>query len=223
MSTRQILMVSFGLLVLCEEVCAAKFSSQRGFSCEYPDGWTILSASQCRETVEALRPHVEDMDKLDENSIAMAVANTQPDEFQENITVAVFPGSLPISDERGRQYFNVLERQSLSMGLEVRNLQVEQNEFAGRRVLSATCDVTVPGESEPVRQWQVLMPGRRQTYIVTCAARACDFESFRPAFAKTIESMQIDTRGGGFLQSLPPAVRLLIVIGLVSLLARVFK
>lgn len=216
-----ILRSPFLLLVSCvlaaTSLRAAEVTSPRGFSFKHPDDWKVLTASQQETVSHELKSLLERLGKINLHSMAVMVVNPVEDAFAENINVVVAPGVPKADAAADREYAQALSQMYSTAGVHVVGSKVERTKFGGREVLSAHSDVRFPGHDDVVRQWQVVFPGRSQSYVVTCSAQVSDFHRYEPIFAEAIESMRVDVGLGGLWYSLPTGMRWAIVGGLVGL------
>lgn len=210
-------------VAICASARAGEFKSLRGFSLTYPDGWAAISSEQRDAITQELKPWLDKLGKVDLTRMAAVFVNPKDDGFLENINVVVAPGAPGVDAAGQQEYRELLANQLSELGVETRNLEVDQATFGGKPALTARLNLVIPGEAEPVREWQVAIPGRGQTYIVTCSARASEFSQYEPLFQKTIDSLKIDAGPGGLWYSLSPPVRFAIIGGLIGLLVGIFR
>ena len=87
--------------------------------------------------------------------------------------------------------------------------------IGSNEALSVHFDVPLLGQD--VHQWVVGMPGKYQTYIVTCSTIASEYKKYDSIFTETVSSLQIDAGVGGFWYRLPGGARYAIIGGLIGL------
>jgi hypothetical protein len=205
----------FGLIVYAQ---TAKFTSLRGFSLNYPDGWVIATKEEQRQLAAQFQSVFEKLGAVDLDRMAVVVFNPQDDEFIESINVVVSPGRMPLDQNTEIELAHHLVTQFTEMGLAPSLLGTERITFGNHEAFSIRWELADPGGHGRLRQWQVAIPGRNQTYIVTCSAAASEYDRFAPLFSQTINSMEIEAGLGGLWHSLPGWVTNAIIGALIGLL-----
>ena len=209
------------------EVGAAEFSSLRGFALEYPDSWCVATSAQQDAITSEAGAMFNKLGNVNWNAMAVVIFNPEEDEFAESVNVVVAPGVLPLGEDAGSEIADQVVAQYSSLGIDFDLVKMERTTARGKDALSITADVEMPGFDRPLRQRQVIVPGRTQTYIVTCGAFQEDFEEYEPVFTQVVDSLQVDSGVGGVWYCLPTVIRYAIIGGLVglafSVVSSVFK
>ena len=194
----------------------AEYTSPQGFSLEYPDSWKVASKELLKAAEHEAQPLLEKVGAVDFDQVAVIVLSPTIDKFVENVNVVVASGAPPVDEQAKREYVQGLTEQYSGMGLRPSNVKSELIEVGDRRAISVRLDAVFPGQDEPIRQWQVLVPAGRRLYVVTCSALASDFAQYEPVFSKIVHSLR--SKGGlaEFWHNLPTILRYAIIGGLIG-------
>lgn len=175
---------------------AAEFTSDKGFSLEYPDGWKIATKDE-RDAIQGVaRAALKNLKDVDFDKIAVLIFHPEMDEFVENVNVVVVNESLRINDKAKEEYAENLRKQFSQIGVPIQGLQTSITEVGGRKALSGRYKAKYPTLAGLVRQWQLFVPAGRRTYIVTCSALDGDYARVEPAFTRVVNSLEIEGAGG---------------------------
>jgi len=176
---------------------AAEFSSLRGFSLEYPDPWCVATSAQRDTITSEARSMFDKLGNVNWSAMAVVIFNPEEGESAESVNVVVAPGVLPLDEGADAEIADQAAAQYSLLGLDFDLVKVERTTVQDKDALSITGDVEMPGFDRPLRQRQVIVAGRTQTYIVTCGACREDFEEYEPVFAQVVDSLQVDSGIGG--------------------------
>jgi hypothetical protein len=227
MKSLPVLIISLILLVLPVEAQPNRFSGTQGFSFEYPNGWVVLTKEQQRALVNEYKTVLGKLGEIDFDRITVAVFNPQNSEFPENVNVVVAPGSIPVNEDSRQKHAQTMSEGMQTAGVTVTNIVSDITKFGEKQALSLQWTMKHPALGISIRQWQVAIPGRNQTYIITASASAANFQTYEAGFKRAFESFEVDGGSLGFWHSLPGWVQNAIwgaVIGMViSLLGLLFK
>ena len=197
---------------------AGELHSAQGFSLRCPDGWVVVTDQNRDGLPKTVRDLLGKSGGIDPSRIAAFLVDPADDGFLENINVEVTAGAKPVDEKTGEKFRHTLLQQLKRMGMEPRDLRVEEIEVAGHDAFSARYDVSFPFHDRRIRQWRVQIPVETRTYVVTCSSEAADFDRFEPVFGEVIDSVQLH---GGKLDSwfhLPAALRAAVIGGTVALM-----
>ena len=173
-----------------------RHASPRGFSLKYPEGWKIASAEERADAARNVARYFEQFRGADPAKVPVMIYHPGQEEFAENITCSVGPGSVSkITADSARQYVSGLREGFEKLGARLGSVRAEAIDVGKRKAISARWDVTVRDVKEPVRQWQLLVPGRSQDYVITCSAFASRFERYEPLFSAVVRSIEVDVGG----------------------------
>jgi len=227
MKSLPMLIISLFLLALPVEAQPNRFSSTQGFSFAYPEGWVVLTKEQQHVLVNEYKTVLGKLGDVNFDAMAVIVFNPQNEEFPENINVIVAPGMVPVNEDSKQKHTQTMSEGMRNAGITVTDTVSEITKFGDREALSLRMTLNYPSLSRPIRQWQVALPGRNQTYIITASAGAASFQTYEGAFKRALESFEVDGGSFWFWHSLPAVAQYAIggaVIGLViSLLGTLFK
>ena len=173
-----------------------KHASPRGFSLKYPEGWKIASADERAEVAGNVKRYFDQLRDVDPSKVPVMIFNPGQDGFAENVNCSMGPGSLPeISSDGAKQYVKGLREGLEKLGAPLANVRAEAIGIGNKKAISARWDVTVRDVKEPIRQWQVSVPGKSQLYVFTCSAFASRFERYEPLFSAVVQSIEVDAGG----------------------------
>lgn len=173
-----------------------KHASPREFSLKYPEGWKVASADERAEVAGNVKRYFEQFRGADPSKVPVMIYNPGQEEFAENVNCCMGPGSVPeISADGAKQYVNGLREGFEKLGARLTNVRAEAIDVGSRKAISARWDVSARDVKEPVRQWQVTIPGKSQLYVITCSAFASRFERYEPLFSEVVKSIEVDAGG----------------------------
>lgn len=220
------LIISLFLFVLSVEAQTKRFSSTQGFSFEYPGEWIVLTKEQQHTLANEYKTVLGKLGEIDFDRIAVAVFNPQNQVSPENVNVVAAPGSMPVNEDSRQQHTRMLPEQMRNMGVTVTDIVSEITTFGSKQALSLQWTMDHP-RGGSIRQWQVAVPGRNRTYIITASASASKFQVYEASFKRVFESFEVDGGDLWFWHSLPRVAQYAIVgalIGIaISLLGTLFK
>ena len=174
-----------------------KYSNPQGFSLQHPESWKVASAEQRAAAIEKVKPLVEKLPSRPRlPPYVIYVPGNAESDFQQNINCVTAPGLVGETDAASaKRAANELREGFKKMGMPVAKVHTEVIEAGNRKAVSSRLDARLKEVDEPVRQWQVVIPGKSQGYIFTCSALASDFWRFEPVFAAVIQSIEVDVGG----------------------------
>lgn len=214
MNLSSLLSASFLAAVLASPSAATHFSSPLGFSFDHPEGWVVATKETRQAIVEKSRSAFEKLGNVDFGNMAALLFDPCDDEFIENVNVVISPGRLPVNEESCRKLTQAISEQLRGSGVSVADQQMEIVTFGKRKAISNRWTMTGLAPGVVVRQWQVMMPGRNQTYTVTASASVASFPRYEARFRSVFDSFRPDGGGLGFWHSLPSIAQYAIIGGI---------
>jgi hypothetical protein len=174
--------VLLSLSICCGTVLAKaeEYVSPKGYSLRYPDGWLVAYDSREQETPKTLGQKTNALDFIVRNPAGSG-----------NINIGVTNDEMVISDQAEMELRTIVIPSIDMHGSHPTDIEVEQVQLGGRKVLSATFKVkaTTPSTSDSA-VWQVLIPGGGHTYMVTLTSREAEFDELRPLFEDMLASVK---------------------------------
>ena len=159
---------------------AERVTTLKGFTLVPPEGWVVLSKDQRGKLLETQRALLEKLHNPDLSSIALMVINPRKQAFADNINVVVSNGGISL-DQLEKEYVSSVSEQFAKMGVVPNGLEKPSGScWAPTRRCPYNMRCSIPGSLEKLRQWVVTIPGRGQTYMVTCTTTAATFDSSLP-------------------------------------------
>jgi hypothetical protein len=174
-----------------------KHAGPRGLSLKYPEGWKVASAEERAEVAGSIKRYFEQFSGADPARVPVMIYNPGQEEYAENVNCSVGRGPVPeMTAEGAKQYVAPLRGEFEKLGARLTSVRAEAIEVGNRKAISARWDISVRGIQGPIRQWQVLVPGKSELYAVTCSALASRFERYEQLFSAVIQSVEVDAPGG---------------------------
>jgi hypothetical protein len=216
MSLPAILSSSFLVAVLTGQPAGSHFSSPLGFSFDHPQGWVVATKETRQAVVGETKVALEKLGRVDFGKMAVILFDPCDDEFIENVNVVISPGRLPISEESCRKLTQELSNQRRGSSVRVADQRVEIVTFGNRKAISNRWTMTGLTPGVAIRQWQIVMPGRTQTYTVTASASVANFPRYEARFRGIFASFKPDGGGLGVWYGLPSIAQYAIIGGIVG-------
>jgi hypothetical protein len=177
------------LLLFPGLLSAAQYHDPEGFSLVLPDTWVITAKLDREATLGATTAVTSETVRADASHTALLAYNPLPG-HSDNVSVAVQNGSIR-PNEQLRQELEASYPASLEkMGIAVASHSVTLARIGDRDVVSIVWSGTAPNLKEPIRQWQLMFPGWRKTYLVTFTASEKDYANMEPTFRGMAESFR---------------------------------
>jgi len=200
--------LALGLVWLAASAAlAGEFKSERGFSLTYPDGWSAMSKEQQKDAADQAKAVLSKAPDINLDKVAVFLFNPTPASLGENVNVVVIAGRLPMDDASCSKYRNGLIEQYGRAGIHVSHTDCRLIKVGDRDAISWHCDAQFPGPVPLMRQWQVVLSSRRQSYIVTCTAPAAVYGQIEPVFTQIVHSVRIEPDKGFAWGDLSPVAR----------------
>jgi len=194
----------------------AEFKSQRGFSFTYPAHWAVATKEQTRSVGTVLKSLAANLRHVDLNRVAVLVYNPAATEFAESLNVVVTRGALPISPEACDKYAATVSEGYRQAGGSVSDVNVSFAAVAGLDALTIRFLASWPHVRPSIRHWQVSIPNKRQTFVVTCSARDGDWLRLEPVFERMLGSLRIEPDTTPSFGTLPGYAKGAIIGGIVG-------
>jgi hypothetical protein len=176
---------------------AKELTSPKNFKLTYPDEWTVPTTEESKDANENTRQLVAGAPDQ-----AASVFAPKEEKFTPNVNVNVVPLSLPLDDQTAKQLVKETENSLDRAGFKMRAVKTSRIKVDKTESLSVAMEGSAPGVNDPMREWLVVVPGRTQTYIVTCSALKAQWADTAPTFDTIIKSLRVDVNGfkGGTLK-----------------------
>lgn len=208
-----LLLTNLFLLAIYSQSQPGHFSSTRGFSFDYPKQWIVATKEQKQIMQDKSRYILAKLGDVDLNRMAVIVFDPQDDDFIESLNVVITQGKIPVNGNSRQEHARIITRQMRNAGVELKNVRSEIVSFSGRKAISVRWTIDNPLMSGSVSQWQVAMPGRNQTYILTASAGIKNFAIYESSFRMIFESFVTDGGKLGFWHSLPRSLQYAVIGG----------
>ena len=174
-------LLSLACLGVAVETSAGELTSPKGFTITYPDGWTPATQAQ-----------LDAIGKITKTTPAAMIYGLQREKFADNLGVAVVPAVMPVDKKSVTTFADTLKKQLGAAGLKVSNFKSRQIQVAGKKAISVAFENDMPGVNEPLRQWQLYVPGKSQTYVFTCTSLKSRWADEWPGFKDIVKNLRID-------------------------------
>lgn len=200
-------------------------SKMRGFSVAYPDGWTVLSQEELKETGEAISELKEKAGGRpnDPRAVVITEPNVEPAEMAAhiNVTITRTGREFVISEKTLPDVVKLLDDSWSKMGMQYEKLEQGLRKIGSNQGLYMEWRGADPVSGVEKRFWQHMTSGREQVYTISCAAPETEAEAFRETCRSALESFKKDIGIEGFLSSIPESWRSMfqgVFIGLLTVL-----
>ena len=208
-------------------VMAGHYSSIRGFSLDYPDGWVAATKEETSEMAKEVKVVFEKIKNINNDRIAVVIFDPKNDDFIEGINIIVSPGKMPLNDKLRREFTQMFSKQMEAMGLEVKKTNSKIDKIGGKKCLSLRWTMASQAIGFDIIQWQVAFPGKNSTYILTASATSASFPIYEEKFRKTFASFNTDGGIFAFWHRMPKLAQDAIIGALIGLffvsILRLFK
>jgi len=170
---------------------AAEFTSPQGFSLSYPDAWAALSKDQTDEVRKKAMSFFKNVTEASLDQVAVMIGEESAGGFAANANVVVTPGSAPLMEKTEAELRQFVTEQFSKVGLVLYDVQVEKTKVGDLDVVSSHYGLKVPSVEGTLRQWQVMVPAKRRTYILTCTSLEADQVKYQPVFTALVSSFRV--------------------------------
>jgi len=186
------------------------FTSSKGFSLHYPSGWMVASKDQSQQAMQIVQPYLDKLGQVDMDHLAVMVFDPNSGDVMANLNVVVSPDTLDITDEHKDDLHSLVLKEGQVFGAEPSNIRISIESFADKKTMVARYDIVMNGNQ--LSQMLVIVPGRNQSYLVTCTSAQSDAIRYEPTFKAMIDSMTVDQGFSG----IPKGVRFAVIGALIG-------
>jgi hypothetical protein len=172
---------------------AGTFSSDHGYSIDYPDGWTIADRAESAQLEDEVGKVLSPATSNSGFGLDVVILGPSGETFTPNVNVVVSPRSTTVTEgDVGavRQAFIALHRDK---GGELRQMAVTVETVGDRDAYSLRYATTMPGRDAPLWQWGLIVPNGGTTCHFTCSCLPEEKEQFIPVFEEMIGSVRFET------------------------------
>lgn len=162
-----------------------------GLALAYPDGWVLATQADSKLLQGSPSPMRRLFTGLDFRHISLCVARPPEDEFCDNVNLVIESEEVALTEETRVRANSELPLMYAPYHISPTGLAVKLETIGANRTLSARWDIVIPGDSRPLTQWQVHIPGGGKTYVFTCSAPQARFARVEPAFRTILASVKI--------------------------------
>jgi hypothetical protein len=172
-----------------------KYPDPHGFSLQYPESWKVASTEHRDEVARRGKEYTQKLPGPAPSPASCIISG--PAAGGGNVNCMVSPGSLgEVDDRTAKQFAGEIQMRLGKIAPLVTEVHAELIKVGNKKAISLRFDATFKFLlKEPLRQWEVMIPGKSQTYTFTCSARASDFWRYEPLFAAVIQRIEVDVGG----------------------------
>lgn len=185
-------MLGFIGIALASLALAGEFTSKRGYSLTYPDGWEIATREACDMTERVAEKLLNKSGQEIKVAINTLIVNPEKKSFSDNINVVVSGSTVPVTPEAEKEIVRQVRNGFEGMGWTIQKMESKRTQLAKMNVISIQTEVAIPNAPVPMKQWQVVFPGKTRAYIVTCSSSVEEFPKMESAFRAALDSVKID-------------------------------
>lgn len=167
-----------------------------GVSFTYPDDWVVIDKAGQALVTRNFTPEVQSW--LQNNHVDLGdkvklllLHNSRQTDFVENLNVVVQPGEPPINSRTVDEVMRVASKQYTSLGVPIKDMTGRLQTYGSNRAVVLEYRMTPPGQTKPIMQRQIMIPGGGKLFIVTCSTKPEVFASFSPIFDGILSSMKV--------------------------------
>jgi hypothetical protein len=161
---------------------AGELTSPKGFTISYPEGWTSASKAEMDELAKNVRgicPSAE-------------IYGPRREKYADSASVSILPNAIPVNDASEKRFSDLMQKVLTSTGKQLSNQKSQQIDIGGRKAISLSCECRLPGLDEPLRMWQLAIPGKSQTYMLSFVALKSRWADEWPAIKEIAKNFRID-------------------------------
>jgi hypothetical protein len=176
-------LVWLGLVAETSALEPKQFKSPKGYKLTYPDDWTVASPDQLTKMFkQGGKGNVPDL----------AILGTHREKYLEYVTMIIIPQAIRLDEVSQQQLVFTIQGSMTPAGGKPPEIKRSRIRIDGLPALSLACEFTPAGAPEPLRWWKAIVPGEKQTYVVTCTALKSQWDEIVPNFTKIINSLRVD-------------------------------
>jgi hypothetical protein len=167
-----------------------EWTSPKGFALTFPDGWKALTDDELNKVLAAQKPPADNAPKPPPPEIIL-VGPAQGN-FTAQLNVTLIPQAIAFNAMIEGQLLGQFKAAVFTAGTKIGEIKTGHLDVDKRRAFSMAYEQEAP--DDPVRCWKVYVPGAKQTYLVTCAAKKAQWETVFPDFKKIISGIRVDVK-----------------------------
>ena len=122
------------------------------------------------------------------------ICGPQFEMFGDSLNVHVVPSVIAVDATGKKVLTDALKQRLAAIGAKLTDFKSGRRKVAGTTAISVAFENAMPGIAEPLLQWQLFIPGKSQTYIVTCTARKSHWAEAWPGFKAMIKNFRVDVK-----------------------------
>lgn len=165
-------------------IAHAETYGRDGYSVCLPDGWTTLD----KGNPHALQDYCSICGLTSDQVRQLSCVALSPDS-NATFAVASVPGAMPVDQAMLQQF--IQEGRGRLSRLGVSALTGSIGRLAGRNALTFSCGSYRNGQ--PFRQWLIMVPAGRKTYIFACSSADQHWPRYEEEFKRILESAEISS------------------------------
>lgn len=196
---RAVYIAVFLLLASSTQVEGASFRSTLGFAFDYPDDWIHATKDNRDAALKDVHSRIN-IRNVEFGRVVVIVFDPAGDcAWCPSVNVEVLPQARTgrLTQATADDVVNGIRSQFRSLGITPTVLTGKLESFGGKHAASIRLDVTYPGQSFQLSQWQVIFPGAWQAYYVNSSAKTTDWDRYKPIFEAILNSFKGDLAPGG--------------------------
>jgi hypothetical protein len=169
---------------------AGEWTSPKGFKVTFPDGWKALADDQLKAVLAAQKPPANGAAPPPAPEIILA--GPVQGNFTAQMNVMIIPQAITFNAMIEGQIVSRAKADLFMANVKVGEIKTGHLQVDNRNCFSVAYEQEAP--DEPIRCWQVFVPGEKQTYSVRCTAKKSQWETVFPEFKKIIGEMRVDVK-----------------------------
>jgi len=218
------------LLSVCPLLAQANekfYNSPDKYSITTPPGWEIASKDQMGFLEENFNAVIKTkLESLDFDHISVAIFDPGNDDFMENMNIVITEGEIPVSKSSIKEYKQYMIPEFEKLGMQIISVTGEIEKIGDHKCLSMGIvykQSLIEGIPDvESKLLQVVIPGKKRSFIISCTAANSNFSTYLPLFRKSIASF-VDLNKKTGWDALPGALRGGIIGGLIALVISFFS
>ena len=167
-------------------VQAEEFKSPKGFSLTCPDGWDVAPEEQLKKIAEETKKVIGTAPDF-----AVMIFGPRSDNFSATINVIVASGNVSLNTKNEKDIATAMQAQFGNGGKEL-PIKTGHITIDGKKAFTMAFERTEPTSGKTIRQWSVMLPGRKQMYTFTCTASKSQWGDVWEGFHDIVLSAKID-------------------------------
>lgn len=173
--------LSLAFLSPIVEALGGEFTSPKGFTITYPEGWKPATKEEYDLVAKTMGVKVPDL--------AAFLYGPRQGDFADNINVLVLPQALTLDEKTEKGLIDSVKN---GMAKKAASFSAKQVEISGKAAVSIACEVERQPQGDLMRIWQVYIPGKKQVYVFTCATLKARWDELWPTFKEMVYGARVD-------------------------------